>query len=277
MSGANAVELVQTRRGPLAVRRRGSGPAIVLCHGNSCSSRSFTRQLHSALADRYQLLAIDLPGHGDSPPPADPERDYSLGGHAAALAALSAALGAEEAVFVGWSLGGHVLLEATELLPRAAGFLIFGAPPVASLRDFLAAAADDPSIQTAYEARCGDEQVRALVSLFVRPGHPPPPLFIEDFRRTDPRARALLGASAAAGRLRDEVQIIAELDRPLAVLHGAREQIVRRSHFDRLRMPTLWRGAVQELPDAGHAPHWESPDLFNQLLDEFATDCRSRR
>ncbi len=37
---------------------------------------------------------------------------------------------AEEAVLVGWSLGGHVVLEAAEQLPGVTGLVLFGAPPV---------------------------------------------------------------------------------------------------------------------------------------------------
>lgn len=258
---------------PLSVRRRGRGTPIVLCHGNSCSSRSFEKQLDSALADRFQLVAIELPGHGDSPPASSPERDYSLGGHAAAVAAAVRELDVSGAVFVGWSLGGHVLLEASALLPEAAGFFIFGAPPIATLDDFSRATFDAPGIEAAFREDCSDEEVRAFASCLFRPGYPVPQLFIDDFRRTDPRARSFLAANAAEGKLRDEVRIVEELEVPLAVVHGVRERVVRRGYFDQVSMPTLWRGAVQEIAGAGHAPQWETPERFNELLADFALDC----
>lgn len=40
-------------------------------------------------------------------------------------------------------------------------------------------------------------------------------------------------------------------------------------------MPTLWRGAVQEIAGAGHAPHWEMADVFNALLADFLADCQA--
>jgi pimeloyl-ACP methyl ester carboxylesterase len=41
-------------------------------------------------------------------------------------------------------------------------------------------------------------------------------------------------------------------------------------------MPTLWRGAVQSIPDAGHIPQWEQAETFNALLGAFVNDCERR-
>lgn len=48
------------------------GPAIVLCHGNSSSHRTFEQQLRGELGRRFRLVAIDLPGHGESARARDP-------------------------------------------------------------------------------------------------------------------------------------------------------------------------------------------------------------
>jgi dienelactone hydrolase len=40
--------------------------------------------------------------------------------------------GAADAVVVGWSLGGHIALEAAPAMPAPAGYVVFGTPPVAS-------------------------------------------------------------------------------------------------------------------------------------------------
>lgn len=269
-------QLVRTAHHSIAVRRRGSGPPIVLIHGNSCSSRCFDKQLRSELADRFELLAIDLPGHGDSPPPVAPEQTYSLPGYADVLVETASALELGGAVFVGWSLGGHTLLEAAARLPGAAGLLIFGTPPVSTFGDFMHVATSDPALLAGYRDDCSDAEVRALLPLLFQPGHAVPQQFFDDFRRTDPRARALLGASAAEGRLKDEARVVRELAVPLAVLHGAHEQIVIRLDVDKSSAPTLWRGAVQAVPGAGHAAHWENPQVFNRLLGEFALDCAAK-
>jgi pimeloyl-ACP methyl ester carboxylesterase len=61
---------------------------------------------------------------------------------------------------------------------------------------------------------------------------------------------------------------------PLAIVHGADEQLVNLDYIRSLTMPSLWRDEVQIIEDAGHAPHWERPDRFNALLAEFVADVR---
>lgn len=53
------------------------------------------------------------------------------------------------------------------------------------------------------------------------------------------------------------------------MLHGAQEQLINGGYFDTLTMPTLWRGNVQVIADAGHLPQWEQPERFDALLDAF--------
>src|ERR1019366_9619123 len=115
-------------------RRR---PEIAFRRARVTSARSFShtatrpRPVPGAFGQRYRCLALDLPGHGRSAP-ASNHSIYSLPGYAATLAAFARALAAEDAVIVGWSLGGHTAIETAPSLPEAAGFLISGTPPVAS-------------------------------------------------------------------------------------------------------------------------------------------------
>lgn len=93
-----------------------------------------------------------------------------------------------------------------------------------------------------------------------------------DILRTDGAARAGLAASIADGRFADQADIAATLGRPLAVLQGDGEQLISLGYLQRLAIPTLWRGAVQIVPAAGHAPHQEAPEEFASLLEQFITD-----
>jgi pimeloyl-ACP methyl ester carboxylesterase len=36
-----------------------------------------------------------------------------------------------------------------------------------------------------------------------------------------------------------------------------------------LNYRALWKGRVQVIAGAGHAPHWERPSAFNRILEEF--------
>ncbi|MBC9880814.1 alpha/beta hydrolase [Bradyrhizobium sp. INPA01-394B] len=99
----------------------GTGRPILLVHGNSSSSRIWQKQLQGPLGAKYRVIAIDLPGHGASSPAPHPETDYSGHGYAAAIAAAARALDLASAIVVGWSLGGHAVLNAAASLPMAAG------------------------------------------------------------------------------------------------------------------------------------------------------------
>src|SRR5579863_2928596 len=99
---------IDAPNGAIAVHEsNGQGSPVVLIHGNSSSSRVFSRQLDGPLGQRFRLIAVDLPGHGASDDAKDPSA-YSLPGHARAVRAAVDALGLGEACFAGWSLGGHV-------------------------------------------------------------------------------------------------------------------------------------------------------------------------
>src|SRR3989304_7031405 len=97
----------------------GKGQAVVMIHGTSLSSLSFRKQFESPLGERYRLIAIDLPGHGMSDNALEPEKTYTLPGNADILVSFVKQLGLQKAVFVGWSLGAYVTLEAADRLPAA--------------------------------------------------------------------------------------------------------------------------------------------------------------
>ena len=253
--------------------RPSGAPALVFVHGNSSSAQTWRHQFAGALATRYRLVALDLPGHGDSERAAPPEVGYALPGYAASLLALVRTLALEDAVFVGWSLGGHIVLEASAALPRARGFVIFGTPPIGKPPQMDTAFLPHPAMRTAFVEELSDNDIRDHVAAVLRPGVAPlPDEFITDMRRTDGRIRAAIGTSVAAGNYRDEIAIVGAMQTPLAVLHGIDEQLVALDYLQRQQMPSLWRGKVQVIAGAGHAPHWETPRAFDALIDEFVQD-----
>jgi pimeloyl-ACP methyl ester carboxylesterase len=86
-----------------------SGPAVLFVHGN-VSSSLFWQETMLALPERYQPLAIDLRGFGDTDPlPVDATR--GLRDYADDLAAVIEALGLASVHLVGWSMGGGVVLQ----------------------------------------------------------------------------------------------------------------------------------------------------------------------
>jgi pimeloyl-ACP methyl ester carboxylesterase len=253
----------------------GTGIPVVFVHGNSLSSRSFLHQLQSDLGKQYRLLALDLPGHGMSSASNNPQKDYSLDGLASLLLRFAERTQAEGGFFVGWSLGGHILLEAAQSLDTAGGFVIFGTPPLDYPPDVSEAFMDHPASALMFKPEQNDEERETVLQALFREEAPSiPASFREDLASADPVMREMLGRQISEGGYKDEKKIVATLSTPLAVLHGTEEQLVKRPYFDKLSFRNLWRKTVVEIPSAGHAPQWEQPDLFNDLLKKFIEEQR---
>lgn len=130
MSGAPAIPPLlhaDTACGPIAYRRAGAGPPLLLLHGWGGSSRHWLGAC-AALGARHDLIAPDLPGFGASPPLAGPTTLTSLAG---AVLAFADALGLAGLTLVGHSLGAAVALLAAAARPELAvrvALVSFGLP-----------------------------------------------------------------------------------------------------------------------------------------------------
>jgi len=199
----------------------GTARAILLVHGNSSSSRVWQKQLEGPLGGKYRLIAIDLPGHGRSSPPPNPEQDYSGAGYSACIAAVVRELELRDAVIVGWSLGGHAVLNAARSLPSAAGLMIFGTPPIGRTSEgFSGFKALSPTVFTPAPS---DAEIDAAIKSAFAPGFAPIPAFVgADFRNTDGAARGYLGANVQKGRIADEVEIVLTFRSRLCMVRRSR-------------------------------------------------------
>ena len=251
----------------------GTGRTVVFVHRNSSSARTWHPLLAGPFGERFRCLALDLPGHGGSAPAKHPD-DYSLPGFAAVLAGFIEKTDAEDAVIVGWSLGGHIVLEAAPQLPEAAGFVIFGAPPIGTIAaDFATAFLPHPAVNVGFTAEVDTEAALSYAVSFLAPGSTlPTDELVADILATEGAFRTSLLTNMGAGKFADEVEIVAQLTRPIAMLHGERDQLVRLDYLRGLTMPTLWRGEVQVFPGVGHAPHVEAPQDFAETVAAFVTD-----
>jgi len=106
----------------LAFDRTGTGPPLVLLHGIG-SSRRVWSPVVAELAERFDVIAVDLPGFGESPPLAEgTEPDpVTLAG---SVATFLDSLGIVRPAVAGNSLGGWVALELADLIPTASVVLL---------------------------------------------------------------------------------------------------------------------------------------------------------
>jgi pimeloyl-ACP methyl ester carboxylesterase len=253
-------------------RSTGNGRPVILVHGNSASAATWGNLIDGPFGQSFRCLALDLPGHGRSAKAASPD-GYTLPGYAALLAAFAKATGAPDAVVVGWSLGGHIAIEASPGLPGAAGYVIFGTPPVSSPAQLAEGFLPNPAMATGFTAEVSEDEARAYAAAMLAPGSDVPlDGEVADILATDGAARAGLYAGIGEGKFADEIGLVQGLTVPVAVLHGEAEQLVSLDYLNALEIPALWRGAVQVIPGAGHAPQLEAPDAFAALLTAFIAD-----
>ena len=93
---------------PLNVVEAGEkgNPGLLLIHGNGQGSQSWHRQLKSALAEEFHLVAFDLRGHANSGKPWDVESYNRACIWADDIAAVIRETRLENPIIVGWSRGG---------------------------------------------------------------------------------------------------------------------------------------------------------------------------
>ena len=98
--------------GALARRVGGRGPAMLFIHGVGLGKEMWRAQ-ERRFAARRTTIAVDLPGHGQSPPAAGD----TLAAYSAPLRATLEELGFARADVVGHSFGGLVALSMSSCFP----------------------------------------------------------------------------------------------------------------------------------------------------------------
>jgi pimeloyl-ACP methyl ester carboxylesterase len=99
---------------------QGTGRPLILLHGGLGSGEMFGPVL-PALAERHQVIAVDLQGHGRT---ADIDRPIDIRLMADDIAALIGHLGLDRPDVVGYSLGGGVALQTAVRHPDRVGRLV---------------------------------------------------------------------------------------------------------------------------------------------------------
>jgi pimeloyl-ACP methyl ester carboxylesterase len=238
-----------------------------MLHGSGASRRVFDKQLRGPLADVHRMIAIDLPGHGDSSDAYEPAAAYTIGGFAAAAADVLDELGIARVVVYGWSLGGHVAIELMSSHRAVAGVMLTGTPPISRgplgmLRGFHA----NWDLLLASKRTYTERDVQRFAKLCF--GDEVDPALLDNIRRADGRARANLAKSMMRGEGADQRRAVENATVPVAVVNGGADPFVRLNYIAGLSYASLW-DRCHEIEGAGHAPFWERPDAFNPLLNRF--------
>ncbi|WP_277455312.1 alpha/beta hydrolase [Janibacter sp. DB-40] len=99
--------MVQTRRWNIHINEAGTGKPLILLHGSGPGATGWSNfsAVIPRLAQHYRVIAVDMPGWGESDPVTWQERDHST-----ALLDLLDALDIDTATIIGNSMGGGTTL-----------------------------------------------------------------------------------------------------------------------------------------------------------------------
>jgi pimeloyl-[acyl-carrier protein] methyl ester esterase len=253
---------------PLHVEAAGDGPPVVLLHGWALHS-GIWGGLPASLARRHRVHAVDLPGHGLSPPVAP----FT----AAAIVTLLERTFAGERdplTVVGWSLGGQLALAWARARPERIASLVL----VATTPRFVDGEGWDCAMARAtLEGFAADLEAdwRATVLRFLtlqmrgsEHGHAALALMRRElFARGEP-ARAALRETLALLATTDLRALVAEVAQPALVVAGTRDALVPAAAC-RWLAAALPNGRFTAIDGAAHVPFLSHPDAFGRALSAF--------
>ena len=115
VAGAGTLGVVPSADGtPISYEVHGGGePTLIMVHGWSCDARYWREQL-AYFAAQHRVVTVDLAGHGHS---GVGREDYTMRSFGEDVQAVAEAIGGDEVILVGHSMGGLVIAEAARLLP----------------------------------------------------------------------------------------------------------------------------------------------------------------
>ena len=112
---------VEVENGRLYYEVCGRGRWLVLIHG-AWATHEWWRWQVPALSRDYQVLTLDVRGHGQSSPL---QRAYSVNGFTRDLGILFQELGINEVALIGWSMGGIISMQyCLDHLPRVKALVL---------------------------------------------------------------------------------------------------------------------------------------------------------
>lgn len=239
--------------------------AVVLIHGWSCD-HAFWREQIPALASKYRVIALDLPGHGQSDKPA---MEYTQELFIDAVITVLNRAGVKQAVVVGHSMGAAI---ARRVALREPGRVI----ALISL---------DGALEYPPQDKAGHERWINNGQAFVRPflgpqgeahrarymdsvHHAQTPASIRDWVRR--RAAATpwpVALSALRNFIKPENWDARPLDKPALIIFAKSQYLTPEMKVNTGKLFPKMEYRV--IDGVGHFPMLEKPDQVNQLMLGF--------
>ncbi|MEJ2393864.1 MAG: pimeloyl-ACP methyl ester esterase BioH [Candidatus Thiodiazotropha sp.] len=249
----------------LATEVRGEGLDLVMLHGWGMNSSVWADFAHE-LASDYRVTLIDLPGHGHSPF----RGQQALAGWAADCLAVAP----PKAIWLGWSLGSMVALQAAHLAPeRVTGVMVVaGMPRFVQGEDWPHAMA--PRTLDLFIQALGDDHSKAL-ERFLALQMLGSDMAQENVRRLKQRLRErpdphpeALEAGLDLLKFADLRPTLSQLTCPTAWLYGDRDTLAP-CKASELLPDWLPEVATEVIPGAAHTPFLSHPAETRRAVSRF--------
>jgi pimeloyl-ACP methyl ester carboxylesterase len=256
-------------------------PPVVLLHGLGATGASFLPTLWDLSRDHH-VLAVDLPGFGESGKPLRPLHwEY----FARWMVAFLDAVAIDRANLVGNSMGGRVALEVGLRSPSRVDRLVLLCPSMA-WRRYRAAAGIVRLLRPEMGAVPLPVLHRLVLgllrSIFAHPSRVPDAAMnaaADEFVRvfSSPRGRIAFFHAAREIYLEDPHGTrgfwdrLPSLERPALFVFGSRDWLVPRAFMRHVRR-ALPEAACVLLHDCGHVPQFEMPERTNEMIRAFVAE-----
>lgn len=252
---------------------KGSGKPLILIHGFLYNTVMWEQSV-DALSTEFRVLVIDLWGWGYS------ERlnpsEYSFDRYAKQVTGFMDALQIEKATLIGQSMGGGISVYVAANHSERIDRLILVAPAVIPYPKRPAGKVYQlPFVGEFLNAIPGDSlMVNSIKTAF----------FYDQSKVTDAYAKKVLQPMCIKGSydgmmylmrevLKDpyvekEANMLTQLNIPTMIIHGRQDIAVPLDRSQ--KMNKMWKSSKLEIfEEAGHTPHEEYPEKFNQLALNF--------
>jgi pimeloyl-ACP methyl ester carboxylesterase len=255
----------------------GSGVPLLLVHDLFCSHHAFDDVIEP-LSRNFHVIALDLPGFGDSEKPPPSRYPYTLETFAEVVTDVIAALQVGRSHLIGHGLGGGVALTLAAEHPEFVDHLVLVSPHIlpARLPPPLRYALLPLFGRFIFKQVFGRTMFRRYFQRQVYgPGHEVPLERIDSYFRSFNTPAAREGAYSALHASRDTRPSVARLTRvraPTLLVWGRADTITPPLHAPRLVRQLAT--AHMEFTDSGHSPHEEHPERFVQVVQRFLLDQR---
>lgn len=255
----------------------GMGDPVLMVHGNSSSAHTYQPLLESPLANRFRLVAVNLPGHGGS----ELMAHISTPALADLLVELISTLKLDHYFAIGHSIGGHALSHALPQMTGCKGLILVSAPPL-SLPVFADAFKPDPVEGALFTAALTEAQVTAMADALLGPQKSNSEdyrMLLSTIRKTDGAFRSGLGGSLAQGQFADEQKNILDSDCPVALVWGTEDGFINPDFYKTVSLPHKFGEGFYPFAGAGHIPQLADSArmvaLVTKLLEEHSVEAKA--